>query len=145
MNPGFKNFQRINKGTELALSNGEILTAPETSMIFMPLYQTQGEDGFFCIRKIPSIFLKLSIILRKVRLDRVLTFLPGIQWASPHRDALIVNKKVARFFTREIFHLLGYRSRYIDQNHVVMKNREVASREEEYRGEVWSKSVTGFQ
>lgn len=132
MKKGFENFQRVHKGAELALSNGKIVKSPATSLIFMPLYQKQGNDGFFCIRKIPETFLKLSVILRKVRFDKVLALLPGINWASPQRNALVVNKKVARFFTRQLFHLLGYRSRHIDKNHIIMKNRESASRDEEY-------------
>ncbi|GAA0189268.1 hypothetical protein GCM10009122_49240 [Fulvivirga kasyanovii] len=132
MKPGFNNFQHIPQGAELATSNGKIVKSPAASLIFMPLYQNQGNDGFFCIRKIPKTFLKLSATLRKLRFDKLLVLLPGIRWTSPHQNALLVNKKIARFFTRQLFHLLGYRSRYIDKNHIIMKNRESASRDEEY-------------
>ena len=52
MRPNFKNFQRIKKGEQLADDkNGDILS-PEDALILMPLYQAQGEDGFFLIKKL---------------------------------------------------------------------------------------------
>ncbi|MEZ5008921.1 MAG: succinylglutamate desuccinylase/aspartoacylase family protein [Chitinophagales bacterium] len=49
MRPGFQNFMRISQGTVLADNeNGEIV-APLSGRIFMPLYQSQGNDGFFII------------------------------------------------------------------------------------------------
>ncbi len=51
MAPGFKNFQDIKKGELLAHDkNGEI-HASDDGLILMPLYQKQGDDGFFLIRK----------------------------------------------------------------------------------------------
>jgi len=50
MTPGYTNFQKVKKGEHLATDrHGEIL-APEESLVLMPLYQPQGEDGFFLIR-----------------------------------------------------------------------------------------------
>ncbi len=49
MLPGFKNFQRIEKGELLAMSGNSEITSPSSGMILMPLYQEQGEDGFFLI------------------------------------------------------------------------------------------------
>lgn len=50
MHPGFKNFQKISKDQLLAHDkNGEI-KAKEDGLILMPLYQKQGEDGFFMIK-----------------------------------------------------------------------------------------------
>lgn len=51
MKPGYDNFQPIEKGELLAHDkNGEI-HAPEDGLILMPLYQSQGEDGFFILKK----------------------------------------------------------------------------------------------
>ncbi|MEZ4747511.1 MAG: succinylglutamate desuccinylase/aspartoacylase family protein [Calditrichia bacterium] len=52
MEPGFVNFQSIKKGELLAHSNTEEITSHEDGNIFMPLYQAQGDDGYFIIRKI---------------------------------------------------------------------------------------------
>lgn len=52
MKDGYKNFQLISKGEHLADDkNGKIL-APFGGMILMPLYQKQGEDGFFIVEKV---------------------------------------------------------------------------------------------
>ena len=52
MEPGFTNFKKIKKGTLLATDkNGNILS-PCDGMILMPLYQPQGNDGFFIIKEI---------------------------------------------------------------------------------------------
>ncbi len=133
MKPGFVNFQPVEKGQVLAESNGEELRAKENHRIFMPLYQSQGNDGYFSIRKIPNIFLSFSATLRKYRTDRFLVFLPGVKWASKeHKDVLIVNAQIARFFTKKFFHLLGYRSQKLENKKYIMKNREAASRGIEY-------------
>ncbi|MFK7924695.1 MAG: succinylglutamate desuccinylase/aspartoacylase family protein [Bacteroidia bacterium] len=47
MQPGYQNFQLVTKGELLATDRkGEIL-CPSDGQILMPLYQKQGEDGFF--------------------------------------------------------------------------------------------------
>jgi len=52
MKPDFENFQKVKKGEAIAYDkNGDIL-APEDALILMPLYQKQGEDGFFLIKKL---------------------------------------------------------------------------------------------
>lgn len=52
MEPGFKNFQKIEKGQLLAIQNGKELKSEWDANIFMPLYQSQGNDGFFVIREV---------------------------------------------------------------------------------------------
>ncbi len=52
MLPDYKNFQRIKEGELLAFDNGHEVFATEDSLILMPHYQEQGEDGFFLIKKV---------------------------------------------------------------------------------------------
>lgn len=52
MEPGYLNFQEIEKGEILARDKFGIIQAPDSGHILMPLYQEQGEDGFFLIRKV---------------------------------------------------------------------------------------------
>ncbi len=52
MQPGFKNFQKIKKGELLAIQNGQEIKSEWNAYIFMPLYQAQGNDGFFVIDEI---------------------------------------------------------------------------------------------
>ncbi len=140
MKPGFVNFQHIQKGEQLAYSNGKIITASKNGRIFMPLYQHQGNDGFFTIQSIHPVFLRLSTILRKIHFDNIITILPGVHWASNKKNELTVNLKIARFFTKQFFHLLGYRSKQVDKTHLSLKNRESVSKEREYRYTKWNKS-----
>ena len=52
MHPGFKNFQEISAGQILAYDKSGEIKAKEDGRILMPLYQKQGEDGFFLIRPV---------------------------------------------------------------------------------------------
>ena len=51
MEPGFVNFQHIEKGVVLAQEKGKPVKAPLSGNIFMPLYQNQGADGFFIVER----------------------------------------------------------------------------------------------
>ena len=52
MKVGFQNFQVVRKGDLLAYDRNGAIKAVENGMILMPMYQEQGEDGFFLIREI---------------------------------------------------------------------------------------------
>mgnify|MGYP003109858642 CR=1 FL=1 len=52
MQPGFQNFQEIKKGELLAIQNGKEIKSQWNARIFMPLYQAQGNDGFFVIKEV---------------------------------------------------------------------------------------------
>lgn len=49
MLPGFEGFQKISEGQLLALDNGEEVFAPMDGRLLMPLYQKQGNEGFFIV------------------------------------------------------------------------------------------------
>ena len=49
MKPGYKNFQKVTKGEILARYDGKKVEAPCDGLILMPLYQNQGQDGFFIV------------------------------------------------------------------------------------------------
>lgn len=137
MHQGFESFQPIKKGTLLASSDGKDIYSNYTAKLFMPLYQKSGKDGFFIIKIIPRFFLKLSEFLRKVKADHVLTFLPGITWYDKQKGILKANLKVARFLTKSIFHLFGYRNKQIDDNHLLLYNRERVAKKAMYIKEKW--------
>jgi len=52
MTPNYKNFQSVKKGEVLATDKNGDVVAIEDSLILMPLYQKQGDDGFFLIRTV---------------------------------------------------------------------------------------------
>jgi succinylglutamate desuccinylase len=49
MNPGYKNFQQVKRGEELAKNEMGPIYAPLDGMILMPKYQPLGDDGFFIV------------------------------------------------------------------------------------------------
>lgn len=54
MEPGYRNFQRVDEGELLARDHAGPIHAPASGRILLPLYQGQGEDGFFIAREVPS-------------------------------------------------------------------------------------------
>lgn len=137
MEPGFFNFQRIHKNQLVARNNGHEIRAKTNGRIFLPLYQNQGTDGFFAIRRIKRFFLNLSTKMRKHRLDRVLVWLPGISWLDDKRSALVINRNIARFLAKQLLHLLGYRSIEKSEKYLLAYNRESEARKQDYELANW--------
>jgi len=123
MKPGYKNFQRVQKGELLACNRKGNIYAQETGRILMPLYQTIGDDGFFIAREIREVWLTLSAFLRRLRVDRIAPFLPGVNHHTTRKDTLIINRHLARWAVFEVFHLLGYRKRREGGDHPVVSRR----------------------
>lgn len=130
---GFDNFEKIRKDQVLALSNAangneDEIKANMSGMIFMPLYQDQGNDGFFIITKVSKFWLKLSIIVRKLKLYHLLRLLPGIKQDATNSHTLIVNPKTAKYLATKIFHLFGYRKQVVKDNklHFIKRDRKVS-------------------
>ncbi len=109
MEPGFKNFDRVERGALLARDSSGELRASERSRLFMPLYQNQGDDGYFLARRVARFWLRLSAVLRRCQLYRLATWLPGVRRHPSRPETLLVNPKIARWLVGEVFHLLGFR------------------------------------
>jgi succinylglutamate desuccinylase len=140
MYEGFKSFQSLKKDTVLAINNEIEIKAPFSGRIFMPLYQKKGADGFFIIKRIPPFFLKLSTVLRRIKTDSLLAFLPGVSWVNKSEGILQVNLKIAKFFAKSFFHLLGYRNKQITSTHLRLNNRERVAKTNMYKKELWYKN-----
>lgn len=123
MEPGFVNFQRIKRHDQLARHNGTKVLAQETGRIFMPLYQEQGDDGFFVVRSIARFWLGLSRRLRHLRVEKVLPLLPGVRRHAQLPQTLVLNTGVARWYGVQLFHLLGYRKRRVIEGEIVLSKR----------------------
>ncbi|MDH3697036.1 MAG: succinylglutamate desuccinylase/aspartoacylase family protein [Flavobacteriaceae bacterium] len=139
MYPGFENFDWVKKGVLLANLNGEEKEATKNTLIFMPLYQKQGEEGYFYIRRIGNWALRLSARIRKLKAHKWITLLPGIRGTKEGGLGVMVDLRVARFFSKALFHLLGYRSKKIDKNHLVIYNRELMANSDMYKDCPWYK------
>ena len=112
MRPGYTNFQNVAQEEILASNHCRDVKSPMEGRILMPLYQEQGDDGFFLSRPVRMFWLRLSKVLRQMRLEKLLIpILPGVHRLAHHQNFVYVNPKIARWFVVEIFHLLGYRLR----------------------------------
>ncbi len=123
MIPGFKTFDWIPKGTALAEKDGRVLRAEEDSYVLLPLYQGQGEDGFFLGRRVPRFWLLLASLLRRLRASKLLPLLPGVRRHPGKKDCFMVDPKIARWGTVQVFHLLGYRRRRPEGDQLVFSRR----------------------
>lgn len=111
MRPGFRNFQLVDAGEVLADDRSGPIEAQRRGRVLLPLYQGQGNDGFFLGNSVNRFWLALSGTMRRLRMDRLAPLLPGVRRDPERDDALVVNRRVARWFTVQVFHLLGFRKR----------------------------------
>ena len=123
MNPGFNNFDSVTQGQIVAKNRRGPVKAPEDGMILMPLYQKLGEDGFFIGRAISPLWLKVSEVLRRLKIQDYVYWLPGVARDEHDYDTLIINTRVARVFPLQIFHLLGFRKRRWSGNKLIVSRR----------------------
>ncbi|MEP1097030.1 MAG: succinylglutamate desuccinylase/aspartoacylase family protein [Cyclobacteriaceae bacterium] len=123
MKPGYINFQRIKKNEVLAMDNKDSIKAPEKGRVFMPLYQKQGNDGFFVVREIKKFWLGVSAFLRRRNFHRFIQYLPGVGRYREMDHTIAVNRKIARWYVVELFHLLGFRRKIKEGNTIVFIRR----------------------
>lgn len=129
MKPNFNNFDIVHKNQLVAVSNMNPIYAPLNGRIFMPLYQKQGDDGFFIVTKISKFWLILSKFMRRIQFHHFLRLLPGIRQYGTNRHVLVVNRRTARFLATEIFHLFGYRKKIYKEGQwlFVKRDRKITS------------------
>jgi succinylglutamate desuccinylase len=109
MEPGFANFDPIERGQLLARDVRGEIRAPEAGLVLLPLYQGQGNDGFFLGREVRPVRLRASAALRRLGIGRLLPALPGVRRHPVRRQVLVVDTRLARWRSLEILRLLGYR------------------------------------
>lgn len=109
MLPGFENFQPVRQGDVIARDQMGDVRIPETGRLLLPLYQGQGNDGFFIARDVRPFWLRVSALLRRLHADRIVGLLPGVNRDRRAAETFIVNRRVARWLPMQIFHLLGFR------------------------------------
>ena len=124
MEPGFNNFQPVRRGQLLAHDRRGGITALETGMILMPLYQKLGDDGFFLGREVKPFWLKLSALLRRLKIGDYSYLLPGVTRDAHDRDTFVVNTRIARLLPLQIFHLLGFRKKRWRGGQLIVSKRK---------------------
>jgi predicted deacylase len=128
MNPGWANFHRVRRGQVIAEDRSGPIRAPVTGRVLMPLYQPQGEDGFFMVREFHPFWLNLSRILRRARVDRAIHWFPGIRKDPERPGVLLVNRRIARWYALQLLHLLGFRRHRAEGEQLVVLRRPRAVR-----------------
>ena len=121
--PGLEGFQKVETGDLVAHDAGGEIRCTESGRIVMPLYQEQGDEGFFIVRSVSRFRLMLSAFLRHLRLSVFLRLLPGVRRHPDLPNALRVHPRIARWFVVEIFHLFGFRRRREDGAWLVFSRR----------------------
>ena len=124
MKSGYVNFQAIRKNEELANDTLGVISAVENGRVFMPLYQAQGNDGFFIVRRIRWFWLRISAVLRLTRFHRFLHLLPGVGKYNRLNHSLTVNTRWARWYVIDFFHLMGFRRKQVIDKRMVFMKRE---------------------
>lgn len=128
MRPGFASFQPIALGQLLADDRAGPVAAPQAGRLLMPLYQRQGDDGFFVIREFRAFWLTVSAGLRRLGTDRIAHWLPGVHRDPARPNVLSVDRRVARWFALQIFHLLGFRKVRRDGPRLILSRRREPGR-----------------
>lgn len=124
MDPGFYNFDHVRKGETVANDRNGRITVREDGLMLMPLYQKLGEDGFFIGRRVATVWLFLSAVLRTLRIPQIIHWLPGVRRDELHFETLVVDTTVAKLMPLQVFHLLGFRKlRWTDNELVVSRRR----------------------
>jgi succinylglutamate desuccinylase len=122
---GWENFRPVRRGEVLAHDRTGTIASPEKGRMLMPLYQAQGEDGFFIVREFSSFWLRVSSLLRHAGLASVVHWMPGIRRHPTRPWVYLVNRHVARWYALQILHLLGFRRVREDGDVLVVERRGV--------------------
>ncbi|MEE9207702.1 MAG: succinylglutamate desuccinylase/aspartoacylase family protein [Gemmatimonadota bacterium] len=109
MRPGYRNFQKVRHGEVVADDRTGEISVPEDGYLFLPLYQAMGDDGLFIVQPVAPAWLRLSWILRRLRVSEIVHWLPGVHRLPERPNTMFVSRKIARWFAVQVFHLLGYR------------------------------------
>jgi hypothetical protein len=118
----------VKQGQVLANDRRGPINSPESGLILMPLYQKKGDDGFFIGREVSPFWIRLSEILRRLKLANWVFIMPGVKRHPTDPESLVVNTTVARFLPLQIFHLLGFRRRIWKDNNLIVSRRKYDSR-----------------
>ncbi|MEL7473899.1 MAG: succinylglutamate desuccinylase/aspartoacylase family protein [Planctomycetota bacterium] len=100
--------------TIIAHERAHPMVAETGGVLFLPNRQADrgpGDDAFFIIQRVGSIWLGLSAVLRNIEAVHCLMckILPGVRSRPGDPHAILVAPEYAAVLRRELLHLLGYR------------------------------------
>jgi succinylglutamate desuccinylase len=77
--------------------------------MLMPLYQGLGEDGFFVARELGNVRMQVSAALRKLGVDGLLPWLPGVAVGGERKDEIELRGAADGPVMQEALRMFGYR------------------------------------
>jgi succinylglutamate desuccinylase len=123
MEGGFRSFAQVSKGALLARDHRGEIRAPEDARVLLPLYQAQGDDGFFLARDVRPFWLGVSALIRRAGVDRLVALLPGVQRDPCEPQQLVTRPGWTPPRVVEVMHLCGYRRAAPDGDRLVFTRR----------------------
>jgi hypothetical protein len=105
---GFTNFDLIEVGQLLAHDRQGPIHAPNGGLMLMPLYQPQGQDGYFLCHGTGAGWLRFSKACRRSGLETLLPSLPGVRIDHSRARCLLVADDAPAVVWRVLRHF-GYR------------------------------------
>jgi len=124
MHPGFTNFDVVEAGQELAVDRRGPVQTAFAGRVFLPLYQRQGDDGFFIVRQRARVWLTVSRVLRTAGADRMAAWIPGVSPHPERGDAVILARWARNRFVIGYLHLLGFIARSESGGRVMVRRQE---------------------
>ncbi|MEL6189774.1 MAG: succinylglutamate desuccinylase/aspartoacylase family protein, partial [Myxococcota bacterium] len=91
--PGVRSFQPVKKRQVVARDVRGDLRAPQAGFLLLP--RDRSQHGYFIARPVAKLWLGLSAGLRRVRADRVLARLPGVERHPVRGETYLVDPRVA--------------------------------------------------
>ncbi|MBK6263815.1 succinylglutamate desuccinylase/aspartoacylase family protein [Marivirga sp. S37H4] len=122
MKSGYTTFDKIEKGEHLADDIHGPVYAQESGHIFMPLYQAQGDDGYFIVQEKSKEWLELTEKMRSKRDDKYLKELPGAKVHPEDKHTLIIEQKLYDDI-RDRLHMLGFRRKRSEDGKIIITRR----------------------
>ena len=131
MHPGFRNFDVVDAGQELGADRAGPVRTAFAGRVFLPLYQRQGDDGFFIVRQRAPVWLKVSRVLRTAGADRVAPWLPGVRPHPARSDAVVLARWARNRGVIGLLHLMGFTVRGESGGAVMVRRQEGPARQPE--------------
>ncbi len=90
----------------------------------MPLYQEQGDDGYFIIKKTTNLWLIVSRFVRKYKLYFLLKLVSNISFVDSEKYMFRTNQEAISNKTEYLFHLFGYRQKKVKGSYTLYSRRD---------------------
>lgn len=127
MEPGYENFRPVDAGERVGRDRRGEIRVPEPGRIFLPLYQEKGTEGYFLVREVAPVWLQISAVLRRLRLDVALRWLPAVRPHPERKESVVIHPRAAGPTLVNLFHLLGYRRERPEDGRLVLTRRKAVA------------------